>query len=216
MRANFQCHPVAVSIKSLFFKAFLRLCVSLNATQSHPVPNGKCPRFVLPARRDAERDDTMGTKHQRVKIDRDFMRALRPTGDYQTYQCDELRGFGVKVTPAGSASYTYRWAKPDGTQGRKTIGYYPAMNPGDARNAAKREREIIDHKGDTLTVAAARKVKRTEIVKAVRGVPTRARAGSAGTRGRVNVVLAPLDYMGTCRRSAAPSGHARTVLRAAT
>lgn len=92
----------------------------------------------------------MGTKHQRFKIDRDFMRALRGTGDYQAYQCDELRGFGVKVTPAGSASYTYRWTKPDGTQGRKTIGYYPAMNPGDARNAAKRESEIIDHKGDTL------------------------------------------------------------------
>lgn len=148
------------------------MCVSLNATQLHPVPNGKCPRFVLPARRDAERDDTMGTKHQRFRIDRDFMRALRGTGDYQAYQCDELRGFGVKVTPAGSASYTYRWTKPDGTQGRKTIGYYPAMNPGDARNAAKRESEIIDHKGDTLTVAAVRKVKRTELTRTVRGVPT--------------------------------------------
>ncbi|WP_302057587.1 hypothetical protein [Paraburkholderia sp. CNPSo 3272] len=29
------------------------------------------------------------------------------------------------------------------------------MNPVDARNAAKRESGIIDHKGDTLTVAAA-------------------------------------------------------------
>ncbi|MCP3722765.1 hypothetical protein M3I53_06400 [Paraburkholderia sp. CNPSo 3272] len=46
----------------------------------------------------------MGTKHQRFQIDRDFTRALRVTGDYQAYQCDELPGFEVKVTPAGSAS----------------------------------------------------------------------------------------------------------------
>jgi integrase len=114
----------------------------------------------------------MGTKHQRFKIDRDFMRALRGTGEYQAFQDSELRGFGVKVTPTGSASYTYRWTKPDGTQGRRTVGYWPATNPGDAREAAKRESEIIDRKGDTLTVTAVRRAKRTEIAKSALGVPT--------------------------------------------
>ncbi|PVX81829.1 Arm DNA-binding domain-containing protein [Paraburkholderia unamae] len=77
------------------------------------------------------------------------MDALRATGEYQAFQDTELRGFGIKVTPTGAKSYTYRWTKPDGTQGRRTIGYYPAMQPGEARDAARRESEIIDRKGDT-------------------------------------------------------------------
>ncbi|RAR62475.1 uncharacterized protein DUF4102 [Paraburkholderia unamae] len=100
------------------------------------------------------------------------MDALRATGEYQAFQDTELRGVGVKVTPTGAKSYTYRWTKPDGTQGRRTIGYYPAMQPGEARDAARRESEIIDRKGDTLTVAAVRRSKRTELTRAVRGVPT--------------------------------------------
>jgi integrase len=115
----------------------------------------------------------MGTKHQRFRIDREFMRAIRATGEYQGFQDTELRGFGVKVTPTGSASYTYRWTKPDGKQGRLTIGQWPAMNPGDARDAARRESEVIDRKGDTLTMTATRKAKRTELAKAAVGsVPT--------------------------------------------
>ncbi len=83
----------------------------------------------------------MGTKHQRFRIDRAVMRALHAAGDYQACLYEELRGFGVKVMPTGSASCTYRCTKPDGTRGRGTIGQWPAMNPGDAREAAMREAE---------------------------------------------------------------------------
>jgi len=114
----------------------------------------------------------MGTKHQRYRIDREFMRGVRATGAYQAFQDSELRGFGVKVTPGGAASYTWRWTKPDGTQGRRTVGYWPAMNPGDARDAARRESEVIDRKGDTLTVTAVRQAKRTHLKKQTGAVPT--------------------------------------------
>jgi integrase len=114
----------------------------------------------------------MGTKHQRHTIDRAFMRAIRATGAYQEFADTELRGFRVKVTPAGLASYTYRWTRPDGSMGRVTVGRWPEMNPGEAREAAKRETETLDRKGDTLTLTAVRKVKRTELAKVAGGVPT--------------------------------------------
>lgn len=114
----------------------------------------------------------MGTKHQRYTIDRAFMRAIRATGSYQEFADTELRGFRVKVTPAGLASYTYRWARPNGSMCRVTLGRWPEMNPGEAREAAKRETETLDRKGDTLTVTAVRKVKRMEPAKVARGMPT--------------------------------------------
>jgi integrase len=114
----------------------------------------------------------MGTKHQRFTIDRAFMQALKPTGAYQEYADTELRGFRVKVTPAGLKTYTYRWTRPDGSMGRLTVGRWPEMKPGEAREAARRESELQDRKGDTLTAIAVRKVKRSEVVKAARGVPT--------------------------------------------
>ncbi|CAG9258545.1 Integrase family protein [Paraburkholderia unamae] len=114
----------------------------------------------------------MGTKHQRFTIDRAFMQALKPTGTYQEYADTELRGFRVKVTPAGLRTYTYRWTRPDGSMGRLTVGRWPEMKPGEAREAARRESELQDRKGDTLTATAVRKVKRTEIARAARGVPT--------------------------------------------
>lgn len=114
----------------------------------------------------------MGTKHQRFKIDRAFMQALKPTDAYQEYADTELRGFRVKVTPAGLRTYTYRCTCPDGSMGRLTVGRWPEMQPGEAREAARRESELLDRKGDTLTAIAVRKVKRSEVAKAARGVPT--------------------------------------------
>jgi hypothetical protein len=70
----------------------------------------------------------------------------------------DLPGFALKMTPKGGIAYTYRWTKPDGSQGRKVIGHWPVMQPGDARESARKEAALIDHKGDTdtLTVRAER------------------------------------------------------------
>jgi hypothetical protein len=123
--------------------------------------------------------DTMGTKHQRFTIDRAFMQALKPTGAYQEYADTELRGFRVKVTPAGLRTYTYRWTRPDGSMGRLTVGRWPEMKPGEAREAARRESELQDRKGDTLTATAVRRVKRQSVAKAAR------RKGLARLLGRM-------------------------------
>jgi integrase len=113
----------------------------------------------------------MANTHTRYKIDRSFLRGIKPTGDWQEFSDAELRGFTVKVTPTGTINYTYRWRKPDGTQGRRTIGRYPAVQPAEARELARKESAVLDHKGDTLTRLAERKQKRTEAPKVV-GVPT--------------------------------------------
>lgn len=107
----------------------------------------------------------------RYRIDRDLLRGIKANGVYQGFQDAELRGFGLKITPTGSITYTYRWTRPDGSQGRKTIGRYPDLNPGEARELARKESSLLEKKGDTLTQMAERKRQRTESQRAV-GVPT--------------------------------------------
>ncbi len=113
----------------------------------------------------------MNSKLTRHKITREFLRALAPTGHYQEFADAELRGFGVKVTPTGTITYTYRWRKPDATQARRVIARWPHMQPGEARELARREAATLDHKGDTLTLLAERRQKRTALQK-VAGMPT--------------------------------------------
>jgi integrase len=78
-------------------------------------------------------------------LTRDFIRTIQATGKYQEYLDSDLNGFALKVTPIGSIAYTYRWTKPDGAQGRKVIGHYPVMQPGEAREAARKEAALRNH-----------------------------------------------------------------------
>jgi Arm DNA-binding domain len=104
-------------------------------------------------------------------ITREFIRSIKATGKYQDYRDADLAGFALKVTPKGGIAYTYRCTKPDGKQGRKVIGHWPVMQPGDARESARKEAALIDHKGDTVIVQAERK-KKLVAVQSVIGVPT--------------------------------------------
>lgn len=108
---------------------------------------------------------------QRFKIDRDFLRALRPSGKYQEYVDADLGGFVVKVTPAGGVSYTIRWKKPDGKQGRRVIGYWPNLNPKEARELARKSLLDVDKKGDTVAEVLERRRRKVEAEKIV-GTPT--------------------------------------------
>ncbi|WP_241300942.1 site-specific integrase [Burkholderia cenocepacia] len=99
---------------------------------------------------------------QRYKIDRAFLRAIKPDGSYQDYADSELRGFAVKVAPGGTISYTIRWRKPDGRQGRRVIGYFPAMNPGDARELARKEMQNVDKEGETTAETLDRRRRMAE------------------------------------------------------
>jgi Arm DNA-binding domain len=105
----------------------------------------------------------MANTHKHYKIDRAFLRAIKPTGNWQEFSDSVLRGFAVKVTPIGTLVFTYRWRKPDGTPGRKTIGHFPALQPAEARELARKESSVLDHKGDTITRLAERKRTRTEV-----------------------------------------------------
>ncbi|MGF6538924.1 tyrosine-type recombinase/integrase [Paraburkholderia youngii] len=108
----------------------------------------------------------------RVEITRDFVRALVPTGKFQDYSDAALKGFGVRVTPAGSIQFTVRFRRPDGTFGRKRIGSYPEMNPGAARDAAKAELEQTPTISDTAATIEEKKRRRVESVRRAHGCPT--------------------------------------------
>ncbi len=108
---------------------------------------------------------------QKFKIDRNFMRAIKPSGKYQEFVDSVLPGFVVKVTPAGTVSYTIRWTKPDGRQGRRVIGYWPEKDPKPARDLAKAELRDVDKRGDTTADVLERRRRKAEAEKIV-GTPS--------------------------------------------
>ena len=116
----------------------------------------------------------MGTtrKHTRYALTDEFMRALKATGQPQEYADTDLRGFTVRVTPAGRITYSYRWRRANGRPARITVGCYnEGLKPKDARAKARRESALLDHKGDTLLTTIERR-QRIEQVQSLAGVPT--------------------------------------------
>jgi hypothetical protein len=111
---------------------------------------------------------SMGTRH---RIDRTFIRTITPTGKYRAFQDADLTGFGIKVSLVGTIAYTYRWVKPDGTQGRRNVGRWPGLQPGEARELCCREIALLDRKGDSPLQLVERKTQRAAVQK-VAGVPT--------------------------------------------
>lgn len=108
---------------------------------------------------------------QRFKIDREFLRAIVADGAYHEYADADMRGFVVKVAPAGTVAYTIRYRKPDGKQARRVIGYWPNMNPGEARELAKKALRDVDKKGDTTAEILERRRRKAEVTKII-GAPT--------------------------------------------
>ncbi|CAM2172344.1 integrase [Paraburkholderia sacchari] len=108
----------------------------------------------------------------KVNISREFLRGLEATGKFQEYADAELTGFKVRVLPSGSITFTVRYYKPDGSEGRRAIGKYPAMSASDAREAARRELEQTPLKRDTAAVVEEKKRRRAESVRRAHGVPT--------------------------------------------
>ena len=109
----------------------------------------------------------MARPRERFKIDRAFLRAIVADGKYHEYADDELRGFVVKVAPGGTVAYTIRWYRPDGKQGRKVIGYFPQLNPGEARELARKALADTDKKHDTTGEMVQRRQRRTEADKII-------------------------------------------------
>jgi integrase len=97
---------------------------------------------------------------ERFKLDRQFMRALAATGKLQEYPDEIMPALEVRVTPKGSASYSLRYQKPDGSQGRKTIAKWPATSPAEARDIARRELSVTPTKSDPVAEQARKKTAR--------------------------------------------------------
>ncbi|WP_341313901.1 site-specific integrase [Paraburkholderia sp. IMGN_8] len=108
---------------------------------------------------------------QKFKIDREFLRSLKANGKYQDFADSDPRGFGVKVTPAGKISFTIRWTKPDGKQGRRVLGYWDEMNPAAARELARKALRDVDKKSDTTAEILERRRRKAEAQQIV-GTPT--------------------------------------------
>lgn len=104
--------------------------------------------------------------HQKFKLDRAFMRALDRTVARE-YVCNILRGFAVRVAANGTVSYTYRYQDATGKPKRVTVGRWPDIDPGAARDAAKAHGALTDRKGDTLAVRLAKSEARTAAQKKV-------------------------------------------------
>ncbi|CAD6553485.1 tyrosine-type recombinase/integrase [Paraburkholderia metrosideri] len=108
----------------------------------------------------------------KVTITREFLRGLSANGKFQEYADAELTGFKVRVLPSGTVQYTVKFYKPDGKEGRKRIGTYPAMSASDAREAARLELTQTPTKQDTPAVVEEKKKRRAESVRRAHGVPT--------------------------------------------
>jgi integrase len=94
---------------------------------------------------------------ERFKLDRQFMRSLTATGKLHEYPDEAMPALEVRVTPKGSASYSLRYQKPDGSQGRKTIAKWPATTPAEARDIARRELSVTPVKTDALAEQVRKK-----------------------------------------------------------
>ncbi|CAG4903079.1 site-specific integrase [Paraburkholderia saeva] len=114
----------------------------------------------------------MPRPRSRVEINRDFMRALAPSGTFQEYADSALTGFTVRVTPAGAIQYNLRYRKPDGSFGRKRIGRWPEMSAAQARDAVRLELEQTPQKQDTPAVVEEKKRRRVESVRRAHGCPS--------------------------------------------
>jgi integrase len=70
----------------------------------------------------------------------------------------ELKGFGLKITPAGNKSFILRYRTSDHVPRKPKIGDYPSMRPAEARKIAERWMIVIKGGGDP---SGERKAQRT-------------------------------------------------------
>jgi integrase len=63
------------------------------------------------------------------------IRSLKPNGNQADYFCNQQRGFGVRVSPAGTKSFFTMVGNP---RRRVHLGKYPTTSLADARKAARR------------------------------------------------------------------------------
>ncbi|SIT46277.1 Putative bacteriophage integrase (fragment) [Paraburkholderia piptadeniae] len=109
-----------------------------------------------------------------TNITRDLLDRIRNAGGTGKHQdiYDHQQGFMVRVTPAGVISFCYRYRKPDGSYGRKTIGRYPGETVSEARAAALKFTQDLEHRIDTPGEILRKREKAASDTRAAMVVPT--------------------------------------------
>ena len=73
------------------------------------------------------------------------IKGLKPKKSaYRLYEKGADKGFGVKITPAGSISFFIQYAGTNGKQKFYNLGRYPAISLSDARNKCREIRNQIN------------------------------------------------------------------------
>jgi len=85
------------------------------------------------------------------------IRSLKPAEKRTTYYDESLVGFGVRVTPSGRKTFTFRYRGDDMRQRRVTIGTYPAITLAQARKKARALLGEVARGDDPAAEVAARK-----------------------------------------------------------
>lgn len=79
-----------------------------------------------------------------------------PTSGYKVHYDDDVKGFGLRITKAGTKSFVLNYTI-NRRERRMTIGGYPTWSAAAARNEAKRLRRMIDQGEDPLEERNLRK-----------------------------------------------------------
>jgi integrase len=87
------------------------------------------------------------------KITKRVVDALRPDGGgAEVFKWDtEMRGFGVRIMPSGTASYFVQYRTPEGRTRRMTIGRVGTLTPDEARKLAREKLGYVASGGDPST-----------------------------------------------------------------
>ena len=118
----------------------------------------------------------MATKQH---INREFVRGLKADGKQREYYDDRLTGFGVRIMPAGSIYFIFRWTRPkyehnsQTRQDKKNLGKYikDVFEANDALALYRKELALTDHVSDSPVARAVKHERRIEVNK-VSGMPT--------------------------------------------
>jgi len=104
--------------------------------------------------------------------------ALNPDPERDVFLLDsELKGFGVRMKPSGSAAYFIRYKRPDGSGRRLVLGKIGSMTPDEARKIAREKLNAVAKGADpsaerhaTRTAVTVKELCRLYIEVAERGL----------------------------------------------
>jgi integrase len=85
-----------------------------------------------------------------VDLNNEFARSVAPGMANRIYYCNEVAGFGLRITPAGAKAFILNYRNRSGRERRYTIGQYPGISVATARRRARDLKDEIRNGADPL------------------------------------------------------------------